>query len=128
MPCLVGIATAEFKYDATDGLYKLMEVNLRNPMSGGLGRCSGVDLAAAQYLDAVGEAVPKQTQMTDRRIHYAYLRQEISNLRRRRGYRKTFTNVLFRSDETRLAFWDPRDMKPFLMDMGYYFIRMGRQN
>lgn len=51
VPCLVGIATAEFKYDATDGLYKLMEVNLRNPMSGGLGRCSGVDLAAAQYLD-----------------------------------------------------------------------------
>ena len=72
MPCLVGIATAEFKYDTTDGLYRLMEVNLRNLMSGGLGRCSGVDLAAAQYLDAVGEAVPKQTQVTDRGIHYVY--------------------------------------------------------
>ena len=124
----VGIATAEFKYDSRDGRYKLMEVNLRNPMSGGLGRCTGVDLAAAQYLDAMGEAVPKQVQMTDKRIHYAYLRQEISNLLRRRGYQRTFTDVLLHSDRTHLAFWDPRDIKPFMVDMGYYIIKLGRQN
>jgi len=50
-----GISQVEFKHDARDGRYKLIEVNPRLWEWHGLAAACGVDFARIAYLDAVGE-------------------------------------------------------------------------
>jgi predicted ATP-grasp superfamily ATP-dependent carboligase len=52
-----GLAEIEFKYDARDGLYKILDVNARTWTWIALGAAAGVDLAAMQWRLAVGEQV-----------------------------------------------------------------------
>jgi predicted ATP-grasp superfamily ATP-dependent carboligase len=50
-----GISQVEFKLDARDGLYKLMEINPRSWSWIKLAACSGVNLPAIQYYDLTGD-------------------------------------------------------------------------
>lgn len=56
----VGPSQVEFKLDARDGRYKLIEVNARLWRWHGLATHCGVNLALAAYRDAVGDAPPAQ--------------------------------------------------------------------
>ncbi|WP_153015963.1 carboxylate--amine ligase [Methanofollis ethanolicus] len=111
---IVGIAEPEFKYDARDGRYKLMEINLRSMMWHRVGNISGVNVQYAQYLDAAGLDVPVQVQEKEREIHLVYLKHEIINLLTRPGYHRTFFRNL--SGPVSLAFFDRHDLRPFLVD------------
>lgn len=55
---LTGLAEAEFKCDPRDGLYKLLDVNVRPWSWIGLCERSGLDFAAIQYRWVCGEAPP----------------------------------------------------------------------
>lgn len=59
-----GVSQVEFKRDADDGRYKLMEINARHWMWHALGTDSGVNLSYAAYADAVGHpfVAPRQTE------------------------------------------------------------------
>ena len=111
-----GIAQPEFKYDTRDKKYKLMEINLRSMMWHRVGNLSGVNLQYSQYLDAMGEKVCSQVQLKNKDIHFIYLKYEIINLIRRRKYLRTFIRNFKESDETYIAVYDIRDIKPFLKD------------
>jgi predicted ATP-grasp superfamily ATP-dependent carboligase len=111
-----GIAEPEFKYDYRDNTYKLMEINLRSMMWHRTGNLSGVNLQYTQYLDAIGKDVPKQNQIKGKDIHFVYLKHEIINTIRRRGYYRIFLTNVFKSDKTFFALYDIKDLKPFLID------------
>jgi predicted ATP-grasp superfamily ATP-dependent carboligase len=59
-----GVSQVEFKRDANDGRYKLMEINARHWMWHALGTDSGVNLSFAAYADAIGHpfVAPRQTE------------------------------------------------------------------
>jgi len=113
---LYGICQPEFKYDYRDNKYKLMEINLRSMMWHRVGNLSNVNIQYTQYLDAIGEKVEKQTQEKDKNIHFVYLKFEMVNLFRRKGYLMVFLNNIFNSNKTYFAVFDKRDLKPFLAD------------
>ena len=54
-----GISQIEYKYDARDGKYKLIEVNGRFWKWHSLATASGVNLAAAAYCDILGLPMPR---------------------------------------------------------------------
>jgi predicted ATP-grasp superfamily ATP-dependent carboligase len=56
-----GIFSAEFKHDATDGEYKLLEVNCRPYWFVDFARQCGINLCLMAYRDALGEAVQTET-------------------------------------------------------------------
>jgi D-aspartate ligase len=111
-----GIAQPEFKYDFRDQKYKLTEINLRSMMWNRVGNLSGVNLQYSQYLDALGKKVTPQPQLKNREIHFIYLKHEIANLLGRRKYFQKFMQNIRDSDETHIAVYDRKDMKPFLRD------------
>ncbi|HIH74096.1 MAG TPA: hypothetical protein HA306_02095 [Methanosarcina sp.] len=111
-----GIAQPEFKYDARDKKYKLMEINLRSMMWHRVGNLSGVNLHYSQYLDALGEKVNPQVQMKNKIIHFLYLKHEIRNLIMQKRYVRTFLKNIIESDKTYFAVYDRKDIKPFLKD------------
>lgn len=81
-----------------------------------VGNLSGVNLQYSQYLDAIGKEVKPQTQIKDKNIHFVYLKHEIVNLAKRKGYHSTFFRNLLKADKTYLAVYDIRDIRPFLID------------
>ncbi len=113
---LYGIAEPEFKYDSRDGEYKLMEINLRSMMWNRVGNLSGVNIQYSQYLDAIGENVPKQIQNLEDRVHFVYMDHELLNLLFRKGYWKYFRYNVFGCKNTYFAVFDKKDVKPFLFD------------
>ena len=119
-----GIAEPEFKYDHRDKKYKLMEINLRSMMWHRMGNLSGVNLQYSQYLDAIGKEVKPQTQIKDKNIHFVYLKHEMINLAKRKGYYSTFFRNLLKSDETHLAVYDIRDIRPFLIDCWRFVLKL----
>ena len=117
---LVGIVEPEFKFDARDGTFKLMEVNLRSMMWHRTGNLSGVNLQFTQWRDAVGEAPSAQVQERQRRIHYIYMKHEIINLLSRWGYWRHFLHNVFGGEERHFAVFDSRDPMPAIADLATY--------
>jgi D-aspartate ligase len=111
---LMGIAEPEFKYDHRDGKYKLMEINLRSMMWNRVGNLSGVKIQYTQYVDAIGGQVRAYNQEKTIDIHFVYLKHEIINLISRKGYYKNFLKNIFSGNEIYFAFFDIKDLKPFL--------------
>jgi predicted ATP-grasp superfamily ATP-dependent carboligase len=114
---LTGIAEPEFKFDARNGEYKLMEINLRSMMWHRVGNLSGVNLQYSQWLDAVGLPVPWHAQSMSPRIHYVYMKHELINLLSRRGYWAHFRHNVFGGDKIHFAVFDRGDLKPFIYDL-----------
>lgn len=54
-----GVASAEYKYDARDGQFKILEVNSRLFWHVAHSAAAGLDLAWLSYLDALEEPVPR---------------------------------------------------------------------
>jgi predicted ATP-grasp superfamily ATP-dependent carboligase len=52
-----GLASAEFKKDARDGIYKLLEINARPWLHFWLSAKCGINILFSSYLDAIGEKV-----------------------------------------------------------------------
>lgn len=113
---LWAIAQPEFKFDARDGRYKLMEINLRSMMWHRMGNRSGVNIQYSQYLDALGLDVPRQRQVRDRTIHFVYAKHELINLLTRKGYWKTFRRNFFSGDSVSFAVFNAHDWRPFWRD------------
>jgi D-aspartate ligase len=124
---LFGIIEPEFKYDCRDGLYKLMEINLRSTMWHRVGNLSGVHIQYTQWLDALGEKIERETQNKTDRIHFVYLKHEIINLIFRKGYLNIFRQNLFGGDKTVLAFFDAKDLKPFMSDITQILRRIAKE-
>ena len=58
----VGLFDAEFKHDARDGLFKILEVNARPWWQLELAGASGLDVCAMAYRDALGEPLPQASE------------------------------------------------------------------
>ena len=71
-----GISQVEFKYDARDGKYKLMEVNPRSWSWVGLPIGMGVNLPYAFFCDALGIDVPR-IEMPNKRALYISLYDDL---------------------------------------------------
>ena len=117
---LVGIVEPEFKYDARDGTFKVMEVNLRSMMWHRMGSLSGVSLQFTQWCDAMGDAPRAQMQERQRRIHFVYMKHEIINLLSRRGYWPYFARNVFGGEERHFAVFNWRDPMPAIADLITY--------
>ena len=55
----VGLFDAEFKQDARDGRFRILEVNARPWWQLALAGASGLDVCTMAYLDALGEPLPR---------------------------------------------------------------------
>lgn len=121
---IIGIAEPEFKLDERDGQFKLMEINLRSMMWHRVGNLSGVKLQYTQWLDAIGEPIPKYIQQQDKIVHFVYMKHEILNLFRRKNYLKHFLHNVFSGDERNFAIFDKSDLKPFVFSF-YYLMKFG---
>lgn len=64
---LTGIFGGEFKRDARDGRYKLMEVNTRYCLSHTFARAVGVNIAYVAYRDAIGKPITAPPQQVGSR-------------------------------------------------------------
>jgi D-aspartate ligase len=65
-----GLSQVEFKRDARDGRYKLMEINPRLWQWHGLAAAAGVDLTRIAYLDLIGQP-PAPVRMNGRPRRWA---------------------------------------------------------
>ena len=65
-----GLVEVEFKYDARDRRYKILDVNARAWSWLALGRAAGTDFAALQWRLATGEAIAPQTARSSARWIY----------------------------------------------------------
>lgn len=121
---LYGICEPEFKYDFRDGLYKLMEINLRSMMWHRTGNLSGVHLQYTQWCDSLRLPANKESQQLEI-VHYCYLKHEVLNLLFRRGYFKYFKYNL-KYSKMSLALWDRKDTLPFVVDQVNTLIAIGK--
>lgn len=65
-----GLVEVEFKYDARDRRYKILDVNARAWSWLALGRAAGINFAALQWRLATGEAIAPQTARSSARWLY----------------------------------------------------------
>src|SRR5262245_8299203 len=81
-----GIFSAEFKLDARDGMFKIIEVNARPWWYVDFTARCGVDVCSMAYSDALGQDVPLvDTYQVGRRLVYAYADFIACAAMRRRG-------------------------------------------
>ncbi|MBE0376694.1 hypothetical protein [Pseudoalteromonas prydzensis] len=117
-----GVIEPEFKFDSRDGLYKLMEVNLRSMMWHHVGFLSGVSLHYIMYLDALrcdNKATIAASPNKD--IHWVLMLHEIPNLIARSGYLKHFKSTVWGGTDRCWAIFDKRDLKPFIYSLALLF-------
>jgi predicted ATP-grasp superfamily ATP-dependent carboligase len=110
-----GFACTEFKFDARDRLYKLMEVNVRHNMSTLLSVRSGVNFPWLEYNYVLHGDVPRQPE-TEENVFWIDLIRDIGHsLKNARS--EGITLPLFLKPYTAkhtFAIWDLRDPRPFL--------------
>ena len=112
---LMGISEVEFKYDHRDGKYKFIEINLRPTSWNRIGHLSGVNLHHTQYLNALGLPVPKKIQNKSNIVHLIFMKYELLNLLKRRGYWQYFKHNVFGARKRSFAIFNLNDPMPFLL-------------
>lgn len=111
---LTGFNEPEFKLDARDGTYKLMEINLRSMMWNRVGTLSGVPLHYSQFLEACGQDIPVYEQTTER-IYLINLASELVSIFTRRRYLRQYHLPVLRSKGCKhIACLDWSDPLPFV--------------
>jgi D-aspartate ligase len=71
-----GLVEIEFKHDARDGLYKILDVNARAWTWIALGAAAGIDFAALQWALAVGEEIAPPAPRHG--VHWLYFPRDIA--------------------------------------------------
>ncbi|PNG63359.1 hypothetical protein CRN61_29120 [Vibrio vulnificus] len=121
----IGVCEPEFKYDHRDGLYKLMETNLRSMMWHRVGCITGVNLHLTQYYLATNpDKVKHEQQELDEPQHLVLMLHEIPNLIARKGYFKHFKANIFGKGKRTWAVLDKTDLKPFFASIPLLFKMM----
>ncbi|HUG91875.1 MAG TPA: hypothetical protein VML55_13640 [Planctomycetaceae bacterium] len=120
-----GICGTEFKYDARDDTFKIIEINQRQTLWFGLIAASGIDINYLAYCDLAGlpceQAAPQQDG-----VKWAYLEKDLlSALHFLRGGRLTVRQWLgsLRGIRTH-AVMSLSDPLPFLLSPRYYLSRL----
>jgi predicted ATP-grasp superfamily ATP-dependent carboligase len=116
-----GFAHVEFAEDQRDGSFKLLEVNTRPPVWGGLVMSRYLDLARVAYLDLCGEDVaPRGVLQTD--VSWIYLGKDVwvslQMARRRELGLRGFAAPYLRARKVRATF-AADDLKPAVASLGY---------
>jgi D-aspartate ligase len=103
-----GVASVEFKYDARDASFRLMELNPRAESGNQLAVAAGVDLPYISYAYHVDGAVPQWEQQWD--VHWIHELRDLKTLLRERRTLASATREWIRSvrraDTFALGAWD----------------------
>jgi predicted ATP-grasp superfamily ATP-dependent carboligase len=108
-----GVSEIEYKYDERSRRYVLIEINPRHWDQHALGIACGVNLSRAAYLDALGHAVPEETQRPQPVTWIAedgYLLSLLSNLRKPAYPFSDYVRAVF--SRKAFAVFDRKDMRP----------------
>jgi D-aspartate ligase len=113
-----GLSDVEFKFDARDGTYKLIEVNPRSGKWIGCAIASGVDLPWAMYSDLVEGTPREMPQRSTKGLYWIHLYDDLlapvaywrDEVRRLRGYLSPYRSTKV------FAVFDREDLGPFLAE------------
>lgn len=110
-----GYACTEFKYDARDGIYKLMEVNGRHNLSTLLAVSCGLNFPVLHYNHLMFGQLPQQMEYRQGSYWIDLTRDVAYHLPRvfKREYPLRQFIEPYRKRHV-FAIWDKRDMKPFI--------------
>jgi D-aspartate ligase len=111
-----GFACVEFKRDARDGVWKLMEVNGRANLSGSLAVRCGVNFPLLQYRHLLEGEFP-QVDGFETGVYWIDLARDLGCIVRYAGRRQHGLRELMEPYRGRrvYAIWDPQDPKPFFV-------------
>jgi predicted ATP-grasp superfamily ATP-dependent carboligase len=119
-----GLVEIEFKFDARDGAYKILDVNARAWTWLGLGAAAGVDFPALQWRLATGETVAKVAARNGVRWRYFTrdLAAALAEMLAGRLSPSSYLRSLRRSSASAVFAWD--DPWPGLADLPLSAIRV----
>ncbi len=116
---LRGIAVAEFKRDAEDGVFRFIEINGRSVIYNGLLRRAGLDLAALAWTDYV-DGAPLRATTTDWPGVWIHLHADVLHALvngRREGLALADFAAPYRRPKT-YGVWSAADPRPFFAEWG----------
>lgn len=110
-----GLGGVEFKRDSRDGIFRLIEVHGRTPMTGGLAAASGLDLPWIAYCDLTGEKTDIPAGFAEG-VKWFRVRHDLAALRQYRREGSLSIASWLRSYRGRRVFstFDRRDPFPLL--------------
>lgn len=114
---LRGVAVAEFKRDAADGVFRFIEINGRSVIYNGLLRRAGLDLAALAWSDYV-DGTPLRPTITDWPGVWIHLHADVLHALvngRREGLRLADFVAPYRRPKI-YGVWSAADPKPFFAE------------
>jgi D-aspartate ligase len=122
-----GPATVEFRRDARDGRFVLMEINARTILGQEMIARSGLDAPLLAWLDATGRPLPQS--VPTRRLRWLYLGPDFRAYRqlRRRGLITTFDWLLSVAGSRCFAYFTWDDPGPFFARVQLWFRRCLRR-
>jgi D-aspartate ligase len=119
-----GLVEIEFKYDARDRAYKILDVNARAWTWIGLGAAAGVDFAGLQWRLAAGETIAPIVARSG--VRWRYLSRDLAasfaELMAGGLSPKTYLRSLWRSSASAVFAWD--DPLPALLDLPLSAVRI----
>ena len=116
----IGLVGAEFKWDSTDGVYKVIEINPRTVLFHSIGTVAGANLTVAAYRDMAGIPHTSDGTFVEGRKWWFIRRDIESAVNLLRSGELTVTDWLrsMRGKKARALFsW--RDMAPFVLSLPY---------
>ena len=123
-----GLVEVEYKHDARDNAFKLLDVNPRTWGYHTLGAAAGVDFSALLYRDQTGEDVSSQRARAG--VNWLRLLTDLPtgvlDIKARRTSLASYIRSLCATDTE--AVWDRRDLKPWLSELAlvpYLIARRG---
>jgi D-aspartate ligase len=103
----VGVGSVEFKYDARDGSFRLMELNARAVSGNELAVVAGVDLPYISYAYHADGSIPAWSQRWD--VHWIHELRDLKTLLRQRSAAaagREWIRSLRRADAFAFGAWD----------------------
>lgn len=115
----IGAVETEFKFDARDGKYKLIEINPRYGMTNGVGRLAGYNLPLIQYYYSIGkmsEVEHLTGAQNDKQVYLVFFYNEFLNLIKAKPKKIFIKNILkaFFVPNMKWAIFEVKDVNPSL--------------